>query len=78
MNYKELMDIRGCHHGWWERAATPTATSLVVSHLWTSKGGAVRRECTRYFCCPVPPTVRGTQALVSFVALAPSVFCAAR
>ena len=28
--------------------------------------------------CPVPLTVRGTQALVGFAPLAPSVFCAAR
>ena len=28
--------------------------------------------------CPVPLTVRGTQVLVGFAPLAPSVFCAAR
>jgi len=30
------------------------------------------------FNCPVPLTVRGTQVLVGFAPLAPSVFCAAR
>ena len=34
-------------------------------------------ECEEILC-PVPLTVRGTQVLVGFAPLAPSVFCAAR
>ena len=43
-----------------------------VSPLWSS------RSCSPCRFCPVPLTVRGTQALVSFAPLAFKLFCAAR
>jgi len=40
--------------------------------------GPLLRSDVPHFRCPVPLTVRGTQVLVGFAPLAPSVFCAAR
>ena len=39
--------------------------------------GAAFEHLDSYLICPVPLTVRGTQVLVGFAPLAPSVFCAA-
>ena len=43
-----------------------------------TKQGVWQPQCGGDHGCPVPLTVRGTQALVGFAPLAPSVFCAAR
>ena len=57
--------------------AAIAALSLNVAVLVPDPGaGEVRVKVLH--ACPVPLTVRGTQALVGFAPLAPSVFCAAR
>jgi len=67
------------------------AVPVVVAVLLRNRGVIVRRAVRRRavvvwsdvmrllrIVCPVPLTVRGTQVLVGFAPLAPSVFCAAR
>ena len=57
---------------------------LLVAGLLGRLGGLLGRGLGQFdrVCgraeCPVPLTVRGTQVLVGFAPLAPSVFCAAR
>ena len=79
-----LRTLQG-HSSHVRRAASACWTAFViwvfvVGHERCGVSGrAVRRFwVVRQHACPVPLTVRGTQALVGFAPLAPSVFCAAR
>ena len=64
------------------RLAAATAGCQVVVYTTLQRqvrrGPARRRRGVRDEICPVPLTVRGTQALVSFAPLAFKLFCAAR
>ena len=51
--------------------AMPPFTLIFIIAISTIRPPSITR-------CPVPLTVRGTQVLVGFAPLAPSVFCAAR
>ena len=60
---------------WRAREATkPRPEYWPIDEPWPAKDGPIMVV----FECPVPLTVRGTQALVSFAPLAFKLFCAAR
>ena len=65
-------------HPWHRKGIyiVPGVPKISRFYFWANlRDGAAR---LLHWTCPVPLTVRGTQALVGFPPLAPSVFCAAR